>query len=104
LGLDFLLVLALLGVAILVISAPLRRPRDDPQTAAAEEAAADIAALEAAREAKYREIREAELDLRTGKIGEDDHRAIDRELRTEAVAILKSLDRARGPTAADRPS
>lgn len=95
--------LALLGVAILVISAPLRRPHNDPQTVAAEEAAADIAALEAAREAKYREIREAELDLRTGKIGEEDHRAIDRELRAEAVEILKSLDRARAPSATDPP-
>ena len=96
--------LALLGLAILVISAPLRRPRDDPQTAAAEEAAADIAALEAAREAKYHEIREAEMDLRTGKIGEDDHRAIDRELRAEAVAILKALDRARRRVDVDRLS
>lgn len=48
--------------------------------------------LEAAREAKYREIREAELDRRTGKLDEADWRAIDRQLRAEAVAILHELD------------
>ena len=30
------------------------------------------AELEAAREAKYREIRDAELDYRTGKLSDDD--------------------------------
>ena len=44
------------------------------------------------REAKYREIREAELDRRTGKLDEGDWRAIDRQLRAEAVAILRELD------------
>ena len=35
------------------------------------------AALEAAKEAKYREIRDAELDFRLGKLSEDDYTAID---------------------------
>jgi flagellar biosynthesis/type III secretory pathway M-ring protein FliF/YscJ len=48
--------------------------------------------LEAAKEAKYREIRDAELDLRMGKLSADDHRQVDRELRTEAMAILHELD------------
>ena len=42
--------------------------------AAIEEVAADAAErerLEAAKEAKYREIRDAELDFRTGKLDED---------------------------------
>lgn len=50
------------------------------------------AELEAAKESKYREIREAELDFRTGKLSEADWRATDRELRAEAVAILRELD------------
>jgi hypothetical protein len=55
--------------------------------------------LEAAREAKYREIREAELDRRTGKLDEGDWRVIDRQLRAEAVAILRELDElGSGPT------
>ena len=35
---------------------------------------AELADLEAAKEAKYREIRDAELDQRTGKLSEEDHR------------------------------
>ena len=50
------------------------------------------AELEAAKEAKYREIRDAELDLRMGKLSPEDHRAVDRELRAEAVVILAELD------------
>ena len=49
--------------------------------------------LQAARDAKYREIRELELDLRTGKLSDEDFRALDRQLRAEAVAILRELDR-----------
>ena len=50
------------------------------------------AELEAAKEAKYREIRDAELDLQMGKLSPEDHRKTDRELRAEAVAILAELD------------
>jgi hypothetical protein len=48
--------------------------------------------LEAAKEAKYREIRDAELDYRTGKLSQDDWRALDRELRAEAMDLLRRLD------------
>jgi hypothetical protein len=50
------------------------------------------AELEAAKEAKYREIRDARLDLEMGKLSREDHRAVDRELRGEAIEILKRLD------------
>ena len=50
------------------------------------------AELEAAKEAKYREIRDAELDFRMGKVSQRDHRITDRELRAQAVAILERLD------------
>jgi len=88
---EFLIVLVVLAVVVFVVSAPLRRrggaPPDAPMRAAA-----DRAALEAAREAKYREIREAELDHRTGKLSSADFEAIDRQLRAEAVEILNALD------------
>ena len=58
------------------------------------------AALEAAKEAKYREIRDAELDFRMGKLSEDDYTAIDSGLRAEAIAI-READRCLG--AAGRP-
>lgn len=54
-----------------------------------------IAALEAAREAKYREIRDAEVDLATGKLSQDDYERINTELRSDAMALLKELDEAR---------
>jgi flagellar biosynthesis/type III secretory pathway M-ring protein FliF/YscJ len=50
-------------------------------------------ALEAAKEAKYREIRDAELDFRMGKLSEDDYRKTDAELRAQAIEILKEIDR-----------
>jgi hypothetical protein len=54
--------------------------------------------LEAAKEAKYREIRDAQLDLEMGKLTPEDHRAVDRELRAEAIEILQRLDAAEGKT------
>lgn len=86
---DVLLVLVVLVAAVLLIAAPLRLGRGAPEEAAGSPGRAD---LEAAKEAKYREIREAELDRRTGKLSEADWRAVDRELRSEAVEILRRLD------------
>ena len=79
--------LVLLCLVALVVIRPLIR--GDTAVPADE---ARRAELEAAKEAKYREIRDAELDLRMGKLSEEDHRAVDRELRAEAVAILAELD------------
>jgi hypothetical protein len=53
--------------------------------------------LEAAREAKYREIRDAELDYRTGKLSERDYRELDAELRAEALVILDALEEGATP-------
>jgi cytochrome c-type biogenesis protein CcmF len=50
------------------------------------------AELEAAREAKYRELRELELDFHTGKLSNDDYAASDAVLRVEALAILDRLE------------
>ncbi len=89
---EIVLVLILVGVAVLAISAPLRHR-------AAREAAgrAERADLEAARDAKYAEIRDAEMDYRTGKLSEADWRAMDRQLRREAVELLHRLDAVRDP-------
>jgi hypothetical protein len=91
---EFVIVLAILVLVVLVVGAPLRRARTAP------EAGGELAELEAAREAKYREIRDAELDHRTGKLSDADFESIDGQLRAEAVEILRELDHARGePTA-----
>ena len=62
------------------------------------------AALEAAKEAKYREIRDAELDFRMGKLNDADYRATDRELRAQAIEILRELDALTPEDAADPAS
>ena len=83
-----LIVIVLLGVVVWLVSGPLRSG-----AAAGEDAeAAHRDDLEAAKEAKYREIRDAELDFRTGKLSEADWRALDRQLRREAVVLLHRLD------------
>jgi hypothetical protein len=82
-----LIVIVLLGVVVWLVSGPLRT------APAVEEAeAARREDLEAAKEAKYREIRDAELDYRTGKLSEEDWRALDRDLRGEAIDLLRRLD------------
>ncbi|HTU15699.1 MAG TPA: hypothetical protein VMF31_10915 [Solirubrobacterales bacterium] len=54
-----------------------------------------LAGLEAARESKYREIRDAEADLASGKLSQEDFDQVNADLRRDAVAILKDLDAAR---------
>ncbi len=82
-----LVTVALLAAVISLISHPLRasRRRSSPQSP-------ELADLQAAREAKYREIRDAELDFATGKLSETDYAAIDGALRAEAIEILRRLD------------
>ena len=52
--------------------------------------------LEAEKESKYREIRDAELDFRMGKLSEAEWRSLDSELRGQAIELLKRLDRLEG--------
>lgn len=86
-----LALVVLIGLVALVVLRPLIGGEREE---AAE--AADRAELEAAKEAKYREIRDAELDREMGKLSEEDHRAVDRELREEAIEILRRLDATAG--------
>jgi hypothetical protein len=85
-----LIIVALLGFVIWLVGAPLRRP---PAPVAADDG--ERQALEAARDAKYAEIRDVELDYRTGKLSDDDYHALDRQLRAQAVDILRALDELR---------
>lgn len=91
--LALLVIFAALVAVMALVSAPLRGDSDQRMRA---QSADEIAELEAHKEAKYREIRDAEMDLRTGKLSAEDHRVLDRQLRAEAVEILKGLDEARG--------
>jgi hypothetical protein len=85
---EFALILLVVAGAVLLVTGPLR----EKARAVDETLEAELAELEAAKEAKYREIRDAELDYRTGKLSDGDWRSLDRTLRSEAVEILKRLD------------
>jgi flagellar biosynthesis/type III secretory pathway M-ring protein FliF/YscJ len=85
---EYALAIVVFGLAVAyLVARPLLRPaeREAPDQARRE-------TLEAAKEAKYREIRDADLDHRMGKLSDDDHRATDRELRRQAIEILRQLD------------
>jgi hypothetical protein len=90
---EFLVVLAVLALVALFVTRPLWRGVGPRREARAQPD--QVAELEAAREAKYREIRDAELDRRTGKLSQQDFEAVDRALRAEAIEILRALDEAR---------
>jgi hypothetical protein len=98
--LIIVLTLALLALVTLVISAPLRAAAKRGATGIDRSEDSDLSPerseLEAAREAKYREIHDAELDFRTGKLSREDYEAIDGALRAEALEILNRLGHAGG--------
>jgi flagellar biosynthesis/type III secretory pathway M-ring protein FliF/YscJ len=96
---EFVIVLVVLGVVVFVVTAPLRRERASRETDAA--AGERLAELEAERDAKYREIRDAELDHETGKLSDSDYDALDRTLRAEAVEIMHAIDQETGQSSAD---
>ena len=87
-GLALILLAAVVAVVVL---GPLRRPG---QTERVEQSR--IEELQAAKEAKYREIKDAELDREMGKLSQEDWRSVDRDLRGEAIEILRQLDRLEG--------
>jgi len=85
---DYALAIVVFGVAVaFVVLRPLLRPAQTEEPGAARREA-----LEAAKEAKYREIRDADLDHRMGKLSDSDYRETDRELRRQAIEILRELD------------
>jgi hypothetical protein len=94
-----ILFMLLVGV-VLVVTSPLRRSPLSAQDASeharatreAAERASTLVDLEAARDAKYREIRDAELDHQTGKLSDADYAAVDSTLRAEAIELLRHLD------------
>ena len=89
---DYALALVVLvAIVAVVLTLPLRRRGEEERR---EEIR--VAELEAAKEAKYREIRDAELDHQMGKLSREDWHAVDRDLRAEAIDILRELDRLEG--------
>ncbi len=81
--LGFILVVA----AVAVVASPFVRPllAGDAGDDRRQE-------LELAKQSKYREIRDLELDRNAGKLDEQQWAELDRALRREAMAILAEID------------
>ncbi len=108
---DLLVIMVLVGLVVVFVTAPLRQDSPDgelPAEMAVGDDAAELRELETARDAKLRELRDAELDHRTGKLSDEDYQALDATLRGEAIEILRSLDQVRerltDDQGQDRPS
>lgn len=86
-----LVILAVIGALVFVLSGPLRTGGEQVRDPSADR----LEELEARKQAKYAEIRDAEMDFKTGKLSEDDHRALDRQLRAEAMQVLRAIDEER---------
>jgi hypothetical protein len=93
---DYALAIVVFGLGVaFVVLRPLLRQAEHwaPEDSRRE-------TLEAAKEAKYRAIRDAELDHRMGKLSDADYSETDRELRRQAIEILRELDEL-GPVGGD---
>jgi hypothetical protein len=102
---DLLVIMVALGLVVVFVTAPLRRTPVSgplPPDMTSDSAEPELRELESARDAKLRELRDAELDHRTGKLSDEDYQAVDGALRAEAIEILRALDQARGT--AEHPS
>lgn len=93
---EMILVMLLVVAVVAMVVAPLR-PGHAGYAELDEDAAR--AELEAARDAKYREIRDVELDRDTGKLSDAEWRSQDRVLRREAMDLLERLDERAGAIA-----
>ena len=91
---EILLALLVVAVVVWFVTVPLRRSGDESEAGATRTEDPVIADLEARKEAKYREIRDAELDREQGKLSDADWHRQDAELRREAIEILRELDAA----------
>ena len=91
---EFVLAVAIVVLVAWFVTAPLRERHsvqvEDP-------VAAELADLDARKQAKYRQIRDAEADHSSGKLSDEDFQRLDSELRAEAIEILKRIDKLRPP-------
>jgi len=84
-----LIALFVIAAVALFVSIPLRPGAKDANARIEDPERAE---LEARKESKYREIRDAELDREQGKLNQADWARIDSELRGEAIGILREID------------
>ena len=99
-----LVVAALLAIlAVMLVAAPFLRepqPADDALEHRGATAERRLQ-LSEERDRALLALRELEFDHRTGKITDEDYRALVGEYRRRAAAALRALDPKRGPRTAD---
>ena len=98
---EVLIALAILAAVAAFVTVPLRRRADGEGAGRAETERAD---LEARKLILYREIRDAESDRAAGKLNDEDFTQLDRELRSEAIEVLKRLDKLDAAPAPEGPA
>lgn len=84
--LQILLSVVVVLAAVVFIAWPLVRGIDERVVDA------ERKELEDAKQAKYREIHDAELEHKAGRMTNEQWEQTDRELRREAMQILKKID------------
>ena len=89
---EVLLAILIVAAVAVFVTVPLRRRHDGADEGGTTTEDPRRAELEARKEAKYREIRDAELDREQGKLSHEDWARADAELRREAIEILRELD------------
>ena len=87
---------SILGGAILgAICLPLFRKEETLESAIIEETEWDL--LQRKKDVVLGNIQDLDFEYKCGKLSDEDFKRLDRELRGEAVDILKKLDRVRPP-------
>ncbi len=79
------------GVVLAFVLAPLFR-KDAAQTEFRAAAVSDLAELRSRHDMILASLKDLEDDRATGKIGDDDYAALERQLTAEAVEVLKKMD------------
>lgn len=91
---EYVLAAAIFLALVAFVAAPLRARQGGGEGTPTEDPV--LAEIEARKEAKYREIRDTEMDRAQGKLSDADFARQNAELRREAIEILKELDRLQG--------
>lgn len=89
---EILIAIVIVAAVAAFVAAPFRSGEGGEPIEPVSTADPVLADLEARKLAKYREIRDTELDHAQGKLSDADFRRQDAELRAEAIAILKRID------------
>lgn len=98
---ELLIAIVIVTVVAAWVTLPLRREEGFSEKGLEDPVMAD---LEARKQAKYREIRDSELDHAQGKLGDQEFARQDAELRREAIDILKAIDAAEAGKPDEKPA